>query len=69
MLACRGTYKALNKEAMEQDAKLNSAIIESLNNVSTIKTNGAEVHTAGKIEKEFAGSMLISFRSGTISNI
>ena len=65
----RPPYKKLNKESMEQQAKLNSQIVERLNNIETVKTYSSEEYTMEKIEKEFAGTVDIGVRTGTLSNI
>ncbi|MBR6213560.1 MAG: peptidase domain-containing ABC transporter [Candidatus Methanomethylophilaceae archaeon] len=69
MFAFRAPYKKLNRKSMEQNARLNSQIIESLNNVATIKTNVSEEHSMEKIETEFIKSLRIQFDGGVLNNI
>lgn len=69
MFAFRAPYRKLNRQSMEQNARLNSQVIESLNNVATIKTNVAEEHSMEKIEAEFIKSLRIQFRGGVLNNI
>jgi ATP-binding cassette subfamily B protein len=65
----KAPYKKLNKKSMEQAAKLNSQIIESLNGIEVVKTNSSEEYTMEKIETEFIRSLRIAFRGGVLSNI
>jgi len=67
--AFKAPYKKLNKRSMEQAAKLNSQIIESLNGIEVVKTNSSEEYTMEKIETEFIKSLKISFKGGVLSNI
>jgi len=65
----KGPYKRLNKRSMEQGARLNSQIIESLNGIETVKINSSEELSMDKIETEFIRSMRLGFRGGVLSNI
>lgn len=65
----RSPYRRLNRKSMEQNARLNSQIIESLNNVSTIKTNVAEQHSMDKIETEFIKALRVAFKKGVLNNL
>ena len=69
MFMFRSPYRKLNRQTMEQNARLNSQIIESLNNVATIKTNVSEEYTMEKIETEFIKNLRISFKGGVLNNI
>lgn len=69
MFAFRAPYRKLNRKTMEQNARLNSQIIESLNNVSTIKTNVAEQDSLTKIETEFIKTLRIGFKCGVMNNV
>ena len=69
MFMFRSPYRKLNRQTMEQNARLNSQIIESLNNVATIKTNVSEEYTMEKIETEFIRNLRISFKGGVLNNI
>ncbi len=62
-------YKKINLEQMEQSARLNSTIIESLKGIETIKGNANEERTMEKIEKDYIQSIRIGFRQGFLSNI
>jgi len=65
----RGPYKRLNKKSMEQGARLNSQIIESLNGIEVVKTNSSEDYVMERIETEFIKSLRIGFGGGVLSNI
>ncbi len=65
----RAPYRRLNRKSMEQEARLNSQIIESLSNVSTIKTNVAERHSLDKIETEYIKALRIGFKGGVLNNV
>ncbi|MDR3206357.1 MAG: peptidase domain-containing ABC transporter [Candidatus Methanoplasma sp.] len=65
----KGPYKKLNKRSMEQGARLNSQIIESLNGIETVKTNSAENRVMEKIETEYIKALRIGFGGGVLSNI
>jgi ATP-binding cassette subfamily B protein len=65
----KGPYKKINKKQMEQGAKLNANIIESLKGIETIKTNAYEKPTMDKVENEYVKTLKISFSEGIYSNV
>ena len=65
----KSSYRKLNRKSMEQGARLNSQVIESLNGIETVKTNSCEGHVMEKIETEYIKSLRISFKGGVLSNI
>lgn len=65
----KSAYRKLNRKSMEQGARLNSQVIESLNGIETVKTNSCEGHVMEKIETEYIRSLRISFKGGVLSNI
>ncbi|MCL1918440.1 MAG: peptidase domain-containing ABC transporter [Peptococcaceae bacterium] len=67
--AFKKPYKKINLERMEQAAKLNSGIIESLKGIETVKGNASEQRMMENIERDFIRSMRISFREGFLSNV
>ena len=69
MFAFKAPYKKLNRKSMEQNARLNSQVIESLNNVETVKTNGSEERTMENIETEYIKALRIGFKGGVLNNI
>lgn len=62
-------YKKLNKKMMEQGARLNSQVIESLNGIETVKTNSSEEYVMEKIETEYIKMMKLGFRGGVLANV
>ena len=62
-------YKKLNRRMMEQGARLNSQVIESLKGIETVKTNSSEDYMMEKIETEYIKMMKLNFRSGVLSNV
>lgn len=62
-------YKMLNIEQMQQNATLNSEIIEGLQGVETIKSNAIEEVELENIEKEYIKGLRLAFKEGTLSNI
>ena len=69
IFAFKDPYKKLNKKMMEQGARLNSQVIESLNGIETVKTNSSEECVMEKIETEYIKMMKLGFRGGVLSNI
>ncbi|MDR3283395.1 MAG: peptidase domain-containing ABC transporter [Candidatus Methanoplasma sp.] len=65
----KGPYRRLNKRSMEQGARLNSQVIESINGVETVKTNSSEDRIMEKIETEYVKALKIAFEGGVLSNI
>ena len=62
-------YKKINLEQMEQAARLNSTIIESLKGIETVKGNANEERTMEKLETDYIKSVRIGFKEGFLSNI
>jgi len=65
----RAPYRKLNKKTMEQNARLNSQVIESLNGIETIKTNTSEEMVMERIETEYIKVLKLNFKGGVLSNI
>ncbi|MCL2031754.1 MAG: peptidase domain-containing ABC transporter [Methanomassiliicoccaceae archaeon] len=65
----RAPYRKLNKKQMEQHARLNSEVIESLNGIETVKTNTSEELMMERIETEYIKTLKLGFRGGVLSNI
>lgn len=65
----RAPFRRLNRRAMEQGAKMNTTLIGTLQNIETIKINGAEEHAMEQIETEYIKSLRIGFKSAVTSNI
>lgn len=69
MFVFKSPYRALNRRSMEQNARLNSQVIESLNNIETVKTVGSEKRTMENIETEYVKALRIAFKGGVLSNV
>lgn len=68
VLIFKQPYKKINEEQMQQNAVLNSQIIEGLRSVETIKGNANEEVEMENIEREYIRSLRISFKEGMLSN-
>ena len=62
-------YKKLNQEQMESSAFLNSQLIESIQNIETVKAQGDEKNQIHKLEQRFVNLLKIGYREGTLSNV
>lgn len=62
-------YKRLNLEQMESSAFLNSQLIESIQNIETVKAQNDEKNQIHKLESRFVNLLKIGYREGTLSNI
>jgi len=62
-------YKKLNQEEMESSAFLNSQLIESIQNVETVKAQNDEKNQIHKLELRFVNLLKIGYREGTLSNV
>ena len=62
-------YKKLNHEQMEAGALLNSHLIESVQNIETVKAQNDEKSQLAKLEDRFVRLLKIGYREGTLSNV
>lgn len=62
-------YKKINYEQMESGAMLNSQLIESIQNIETIKSMGDEQQQIDRLESRFVNALEIGFKEGNLSNI
>lgn len=62
-------YKKLNYEQMESGAYLNSQLIESMQNIETIKSQNDEKQQIHKLEQRFVSLLKIGYKEGTLQNI
>lgn len=62
-------YKKLNYEQMEAGAMLNSQLIESIQNIETVKSMGDEKQQIDRLEVRFVRALEIGFKEGNLSNI
>lgn len=65
----KAPYRKLNRRSMEQNARLNSQIIESLGNIEAVKAGTSEEHTMDRIETEYIRALRIAFKGGVLSNV
>lgn len=62
-------FKKINRESMEQGAKVSSYLIESIQGVETIKAFNAEDNVQYETEKRYIKSLLIGKKGGILGNI
>lgn len=62
-------YKKLNYEQMEAGAYMNSHLIESMQNIETIKSQNDEIQQIQKLENRFVSLLKIGYKEGTLQNI
>lgn len=60
-------YKTINEDQMIANSELNSQLIESLQNIETVKASGDEKHQLFKLEKRFVKNLKLGFKEGTLS--
>ena len=65
----KGFYKRINYEEMAASSELNSYLIESFNNIETIKSFNNEKFRIDNIEHKLVKSLKIGFKEGVMSNI
>ena len=66
--AFKKPYKEINLRQMEQAAKLNSSVIESLKGIEMVKSNAIEDVRMDKIESEYIDLIKTSFSENMLSN-
>ncbi len=62
-------YKKLNYDQMEAGAILNSQLIESIQNIETVKSQSDEIYQIDKLEDKFVSSLKIAYSEGTLQNV
>lgn len=62
-------YKKLNYDQMEAGAYMNSHLIESMQNIETIKSQNDEVQQIQKLESRFVSLLKIGYKEGTLQNV
>lgn len=65
----KAPYKKINKEQMEQGARLGGHLVENINGVETIKVNASEEYIMDKIEVEYIKSAKLAFKGAKLSNL
>ncbi|MFR7590799.1 MAG: peptidase domain-containing ABC transporter [Longibaculum sp.] len=61
-------YKKLNYEQMESNAMLNSHLIESMQNIETVKSQNDEQQQLYKLENRFVSLLKLGYKEGTLQN-
>lgn len=69
VLSFNKPIKETNRSNMENNAKITSYLVESLNGIATVKSFNAEKEVNYQTEKKFIKLMKSSFRLGTIANM
>lgn len=69
VFAFNKVYKDTNLASMEQNAKINSNLIEKIKAMETVKANTYEHDALDKLESEYKKSLRIQFKRGWFSNI
>lgn len=62
-------YKEINKRQMEAGSVLSSQLIESMQNINTVKALNDEDNQLEKLENRFISSLKITYDEGVLSNI
>lgn len=62
-------YKEINKRQMEAGSILNSHLIESIQNINTVKALNDEKNQLEKLEDRFISTLKIGYEEGVLSNI
>ena len=62
-------YKKLNYEQMESNAILNSHLIESMQNIETVKSQNDEMQQIHKLENRFVSLLKLGYKEGTLQNV
>lgn len=62
-------YKKLNYEQMETNAMMNSHLIESMQNIETVKSQGDESPQIQKLEDRFVSVLKLGYKEGTLKNV
>src|SRR5699024_11084190 len=61
-------YRKINYEQMEAGALLNAQLIESIQNIETVKAHANEKEQINKLENRFVTSLKISYKEGVLQN-
>ena len=62
-------YKKINYEQMEAGAFMNSHLIESIQNIETIKSQNDEKQQMNKLENRFVSVLKLGYKEGTLKNV
>lgn len=67
--AFKKPYKKYNYEQMESSAMLNSQLIESIENIETIKSMSDETSQIGKLESRYVNALKLEYKIGILQNV
>ncbi|WP_200813122.1 peptidase domain-containing ABC transporter [Helcococcus massiliensis] len=62
-------YKEINRKQMEAGSILNSQLIESIQNINTVKALNDESNQLENLENKFVSTLKIDYEEGVLSNI
>ncbi|CAM3624877.1 peptidase domain-containing ABC transporter [Erysipelothrix urinaevulpis] len=62
-------YKKYNYEQMESSSMLNSQLIESIENIETVKSMGDEKEQMNKLEQRYVTSLKLDYKVGVLKNV
>lgn len=63
------SYKRINYEQMEAGAMMNSQLIESIQNIETVKASAHEVVQIERLENKFVKVLKLGYEEGKLSNL
>lgn len=62
-------YRKINYEQMEAGAMLNAQLIESMQNIDTVKAHANEPEQMHQLENRFVHALKISYKEGVLQNV
>lgn len=62
-------YKKINYEQMESSAFMNSHLIESMQNIETVKSQNDELAQIEKLEKRYVSLLQLGYKEETLKNV
>lgn len=65
----RKPYRKINYEQMEAGAMLNAQLIESMQNIETVKAHANEDEQIHRLENRFVHALKISYKEGILQNV
>lgn len=65
----KGSYKRINYDQMEAGAVMNSQLIESIQNIETVKAYGNETVQIDKLENKFVKVLKLGYSEGLLSQL
>lgn len=62
-------YRKINYEQMEASAMLNAQLIESMQNIETVKAHANETEQINRLENRFVHALKIGYKEGILQNV